>query len=122
MLLAPVTLYLLVVSALQAFTKADKAIAGAKTQAAKVSAEADKTIAAAITKTTKVSAEAEKARSVAAAQVAVASTEAAKTNAVLQWGIIVVIFIPIAFGLVIFGRYAIAGEYNINSGLQSETV
>lgn len=86
MLLAPVTLYLLVVNALQAFTKADKAIAAAATEAAK------------------------------------ASAEAAKTNAVLQWGIIVIIFIPIAFGLVIFGKYALAGEYDMNTGRQNEMV
>ena len=34
-----------------------------------------------------------------------------KTNTALQWGIILLIFIPIAIGLVIFGRYALAGEY-----------
>ena len=35
----------------------------------------------------------------------------AQTNTALQWGIILLIFIPIAIGLVIFGRYALAGEY-----------
>lgn len=35
-----------------------------------------------------------------------------QTNTALQWGIILLIFIPIAIGLVIFGRYALAGEYN----------
>jgi len=35
----------------------------------------------------------------------------AQTNTALQWGIILLIFIPIAAGLVIFGRYALSGEY-----------
>ncbi|TKC12501.1 hypothetical protein FA048_02465 [Pedobacter polaris] len=35
----------------------------------------------------------------------------AQTNTALQWGIILLIFIPIAIGLVIFGKYAWAGEY-----------
>jgi hypothetical protein len=30
----------------------------------------------------------------------------------IQWGVFVVIFIPIAFGLVIFGYYALKGEYD----------
>jgi hypothetical protein len=34
------------------------------------------------------------------------------TNTTLQWCIIIAIFLPVAFGLVIFGRYAMAGEYN----------
>jgi Na+/H+ antiporter NhaA len=29
----------------------------------------------------------------------------------LQWGIFIGIFIPIAFGLVLFGYYAVKGEY-----------
>ena len=33
------------------------------------------------------------------------------TNTALQWGIILLIFIPIAIGLVIFGKYALTGEY-----------
>lgn len=36
----------------------------------------------------------------------------AQTNTALQWGIILLIFIPIAVGLVIFGKYALAGEYD----------
>jgi CHASE3 domain sensor protein len=36
----------------------------------------------------------------------------AQTNTALQWGIILLIFIPIAIGLVIFGRYSLAGEYD----------
>ncbi len=34
------------------------------------------------------------------------------TNTILQWCIIIAIFLPVAFGLVIFGRYAMAGEYD----------
>jgi len=85
-LLAPVSLYLMVINALEAFTKADKVIAAAVTEAAK------------------------------------ATAEAAKTNAVLQWSIIIIIFIPVAFGQVIFGKYALSGEYDLNNGLESETV
>lgn len=36
----------------------------------------------------------------------------AQINTALQWGIILLIFIPIAIGLVIFGRYALSGEYD----------
>ncbi|MES2417544.1 MAG: hypothetical protein V4541_05120 [Bacteroidota bacterium] len=35
----------------------------------------------------------------------------AQTNTALQWGIILLVFIPIAIGLVIFGKYALTGEY-----------
>lgn len=35
----------------------------------------------------------------------------AKTNTTLQWVIILVIFIPVCFGLMIFGYYAWKGEY-----------
>lgn len=35
-----------------------------------------------------------------------------QTNTALQWGIILLIFIPIAIGLVIFGKYALSGEYD----------
>lgn len=35
-----------------------------------------------------------------------------QTNTALQWGIILLIFIPIAIGLVIFGKYALAGEFD----------
>lgn len=35
-----------------------------------------------------------------------------KTNTALQWGIILFIFIPISAGLVIFGWYALKGEYD----------
>lgn len=30
----------------------------------------------------------------------------------IQWGVFVVIFIPIAIGMVIFGYYALKGEYD----------
>jgi hypothetical protein len=82
-LLAPVALYFIVSNALQAFAKADKAIAGA-------------------------------------ADAAKAAAEAAKTNTVLQWGIIIIIFLPIAFGLIIFGKYALTGEYNSKPALQNK--
>ncbi|WP_256002924.1 MULTISPECIES: DUF6814 family protein [Pedobacter] len=36
----------------------------------------------------------------------------ARTNTALQWGIILCIFIPISAGLVVFGYYALKGEYN----------
>ena len=34
-----------------------------------------------------------------------------KTNTILQWVIILFVFIPICIGLVIFGYYAIKDEY-----------
>jgi len=33
-------------------------------------------------------------------------------DTVIQWGVFIVIFIPIAIGMSIFGFYAIKGEYN----------
>ena len=44
-------------------------------------------------------------------KVALAPEGVAKTNTILQWGIILFIFIPICTGLVIFGKYALKGEY-----------
>jgi hypothetical protein len=44
--------------------------------------------------------------------VAKAAAADAATNMVLQWGIIIFIFIPIAAGLVIFGKYAWQNEYS----------
>jgi uncharacterized membrane protein (DUF485 family) len=35
------------------------------------------------------------------------------TNDILQWSIIIGIFIPIAFGLVIFGIYSLKGAYDL---------
>jgi len=53
------------------------------------------------------------------AKVALATSEAAKitaegiaTNTLLQWSIIIAIFLPIAFGMVIFGKYAMQGDYS----------
>lgn len=37
-------------------------------------------------------------------------------NTALQWGIILLVFIPIAIGLVIFGRYALSGKYAEETG------
>jgi len=44
-----------------------------------------------------------------------AAVEIAKnpvTNTVIQWAVFVIIFIPIAIGLIIFGYYAFKGEYD----------
>ena len=38
----------------------------------------------------------------------------------IQWGVFVIIFIPIAIGLVIFGWYAFKGEYNRLPGSSKE--
>lgn len=53
------------------------------------------------------------------AKVTEALTEAAKEaakgvalNTFLQWAIIIAVFVPIAFGFVIFGKYALQGEYD----------
>ncbi len=62
--------------------------------ALKALAKADAVVAAATS---------EKARAVA---------EAARTNTTLQWGIIVIIFVPVAIGLIIFGKFSLQGEYN----------
>lgn len=35
-----------------------------------------------------------------------------RTNTSLQWGIILFIFVPIAIGFMIFGYYALKGEYD----------
>lgn len=35
-----------------------------------------------------------------------------KTNTLLQWSIILIIFIPVCAGLAIFGFYALKGEYS----------
>lgn len=49
----------------------------------------------------------------AADEAAKALAEAAKLNVSLQWGIIILIFVPIAVGLVLFGVYAFKGEYDV---------
>ena len=45
-------------------------------------------------------------------KVGLAAEGVAKTNTALQWGIILFIFIHISAGLVIFGYYAMKGEYD----------
>jgi len=45
-------------------------------------------------------------------KVGLAADGVARTNTALQWGIILFIFIPISAGLVIFGYYALKGEYD----------
>ena len=45
-------------------------------------------------------------------KIAAATVGIARTNTSLQWGIIILIFIPICAGLVIFGYYAWKGEYD----------
>jgi len=45
-------------------------------------------------------------------KVGLAAEGVQKTNTALQWGIILFIFIPISAGLVIFGWYALKGEYD----------
>lgn len=44
-------------------------------------------------------------------KIGLAEEGVARTNTALQWGIILFIFIPISAGLVIFGYYALKGEY-----------
>ena len=39
------------------------------------------------------------------------ATEAAKANTILQWVIILLIFLPISIGFFIFGKYAAQNEY-----------
>ena len=45
-------------------------------------------------------------------KIALATEGIARTNTTLQWAIIILIFIPICTGLVIFGYYAWKGEYD----------
>ena len=40
------------------------------------------------------------------------AAEAVKSNVILQWASILLIFTPICIGFFIFGKYAIAGEYD----------
>ncbi len=39
------------------------------------------------------------------------SSPKATTNDLLQWSIIILIFLPIAVGFIIFGYYSLKGEY-----------
>ena len=57
--------------------------------------------------------------SLARQQVTLVVGEAAKDaagsiviNTILQWSIIIAIFLPIACGMFIFGKYAVKGEYD----------
>lgn len=45
-------------------------------------------------------------------KIAASAEGVARTNTTLQWFIIILIFIPICAGLVIFGYYAWKGEYD----------
>ena len=40
-----------------------------------------------------------------------AALPADKTNAITQWSILIIIFTPVMFGLLLFGWYALKGEY-----------
>ncbi len=40
-----------------------------------------------------------------------AATVVAKANVILQWSIILIIFIPICIGFFLFGKYAAGNEY-----------
>ncbi|WP_159466858.1 DUF6814 family protein [Dyadobacter sp. 3J3] len=48
----------------------------------------------------------------AADKIAAAAVGIARTNTTLQWSIIIIIFIPICAGLMIFGYYGVKGEYD----------
>lgn len=39
------------------------------------------------------------------------ATELTRANVILQWSIILIIFLPICIGFAIFGRYAFKGYY-----------
>jgi len=45
-------------------------------------------------------------------KIAAATEGIARTNTTLQWSIIIIIFIPICAGLMIFGYYGLKGEYD----------
>lgn len=38
----------------------------------------------------------------------------------IQWGVFVIVFIPVAIGIIIFGYYAIKGEYDHLPGSSQE--
>ena len=40
-----------------------------------------------------------------------AASESTKANVILQWAIILIIFIPICIGFFLFGKYAATNEY-----------
>jgi hypothetical protein len=35
-------------------------------------------------------------------------------DSVIQWGVFIIVFIPIAIGMIIFGYYSLKGEYDSN--------
>jgi hypothetical protein len=45
-------------------------------------------------------------------KIKLATEGVARTNTALQWGIILLIFIPVSIGMVIFGYYSFKGEYD----------
>ncbi|MDQ6476983.1 DUF6814 family protein [Dyadobacter sp. LHD-138] len=45
-------------------------------------------------------------------KIAAAAEGIDRTNTTLQWSIIIIIFIPICAGLMIFGYYGLKGEYD----------
>ncbi|WP_316738022.1 DUF6814 family protein [Pedobacter aquatilis] len=45
-------------------------------------------------------------------KVGLAHSDIERTNTILQWAIILFIFLPISLGLMIFGYYAWKGEYD----------
>lgn len=45
-------------------------------------------------------------------KVSLTHTDIERTNTILQWAIILFIFLPISLGLMIFGFYAWKGEYD----------
>jgi len=45
-------------------------------------------------------------------KIAAATEGIARTNTTLQWSIIILIFLPICAGLMIFGFYGFKGEYD----------
>lgn len=45
-------------------------------------------------------------------KISLATQGVARTNTALQWGIILLIFIPVSIGMVIFGYYSWKGEYD----------
>ena len=48
----------------------------------------------------------------ASEKIGMATEGAARTNTALQWGIILLVFIPICGGFMLFGYYALKGEYS----------
>ena len=48
----------------------------------------------------------------AAEKIKLATEGVARTNTALQWGIILLIFIPVSIGMIIFGYYSFKGEYD----------